>query len=278
MSDASRAPRFEAGFVRRLRAELRDRPPTVGICAVAGPLDTVSVTVEPLSAFTPPAGSVLITVPSARSSELCRFVWTGSPRVSSAVLAAAWSARRRPAPRPASGRCSHQQQAAEPIAAISNSPTSHSPPAPSTRLLSSRRPAAVGGLVVRLLRGATTGRTGARAVERRRGRASSAEINASASGKRRAGSFSSSAGRRLRNVGGYGRGKRAGVPLSTKLGAQSWGRKCIGSPAWIRTTIHGSKGRCPTIRRPGKFEGLVRTYSIGRRPTTATHPGFPTMH
>jgi hypothetical protein len=24
-----------------------------------------------------------------------------------------------------------------------------------------------------------------------------------------------------------------------------------GSPAWIRTTIHGSKGRCPTIRRPG---------------------------
>jgi hypothetical protein len=25
----------------------------------------------------------------------------------------------------------------------------------------------------------------------------------------------------------------------------------IGSPAWIRTTIHGSKGRCPTIRRPG---------------------------
>ena len=26
-----------------------------------------------------------------------------------------------------------------------------------------------------------------------------------------------------------------------------------GSPAWIRTTIHGSKGRCPTIRRPGKM-------------------------
>jgi hypothetical protein len=26
-----------------------------------------------------------------------------------------------------------------------------------------------------------------------------------------------------------------------------------GSPAWIRTTIHGSKGRCPTIRRPGIF-------------------------
>ena len=27
--------------------------------------------------------------------------------------------------------------------------------------------------------------------------------------------------------------------------------KRSGSPAWIRTTIHGSKGRCPTIRRPG---------------------------
>lgn len=27
--------------------------------------------------------------------------------------------------------------------------------------------------------------------------------------------------------------------------------KTSGSPAWIRTTIHGSKGRCPTIRRPG---------------------------
>jgi hypothetical protein len=30
-----------------------------------------------------------------------------------------------------------------------------------------------------------------------------------------------------------------------------------GSPAWIRTTIHGSKGRCPTIRRPGI--GLLRS-------------------
>src|ERR1017187_3760287 len=27
--------------------------------------------------------------------------------------------------------------------------------------------------------------------------------------------------------------------------------RVFGSPAWIRTTIHGSKGRCPTIRRPG---------------------------
>src|ERR1035438_10461320 len=33
------------------------------------------------------------------------------------------------------------------------------------------------------------------------------------------------------------------------------GEEKIGSPAWIRTTIHGSKGRCPTIRRPGKISG-----------------------
>src|SRR3569833_2401306 len=30
----------------------------------------------------------------------------------------------------------------------------------------------------------------------------------------------------------------------------------FGSPAWIRTTIHGSKGRCPTIRRPGNSGGI----------------------
>ncbi len=30
-------------------------------------------------------------------------------------------------------------------------------------------------------------------------------------------------------------------------------RRNDGSPAWIRTTIHGSKGRCPTIRRPGNL-------------------------
>jgi hypothetical protein len=28
----------------------------------------------------------------------------------------------------------------------------------------------------------------------------------------------------------------------------------FGSPTWIRTTIHGSKGRCPTIRRSGNKE------------------------
>ena len=34
-----------------------------------------------------------------------------------------------------------------------------------------------------------------------------------------------------------------------------------GSPAWIRTTIHGSKGRCPTIRRPGNEGGKGRADS-----------------
>lgn len=47
--------------------------------------------------------------------------------------------------------------------------------------------------------------------------------------------------------------QRATVPSSktgrevTELGS--------GSPAWIRTTIHGSKGRCPTVRRPGSVVG-----------------------
>jgi hypothetical protein len=39
----------------------------------------------------------------------------------------------------------------------------------------------------------------------------------------------------------------------------------FGSPAWIRTTIHGSKGRCPTIRRPGIEEILT----IPRQGTTS---------
>jgi hypothetical protein len=33
------------------------------------------------------------------------------------------------------------------------------------------------------------------------------------------------------------------------------GLEGAGSPAWVRTTIHGSKGRCPTIRRPGNLGG-----------------------
>src|SRR5690349_7733123 len=40
----------------------------------------------------------------------------------------------------------------------------------------------------------------------------------------------------------------------------------IGSPAWIRTTIHGSKGRCPTIRRPGNVSLVYLP------PTSPVHP------
>src|ERR1035437_4753564 len=42
----------------------------------------------------------------------------------------------------------------------------------------------------------------------------------------------------------------------------------FGSPARIRTTIHGSKGRCPTIRRPGN--GMKRLLPI----TVASPAGF----
>ena len=54
----------------------------------------------------------------------------------------------------------------------------------------------------------------------------------------------------LRNVATTG----TGAPLRgcQDNGRLNLGRGWFGSPAWIRTTIHGSKGRCPTIRRPGK--------------------------
>src|ERR1039458_1376007 len=42
----------------------------------------------------------------------------------------------------------------------------------------------------------------------------------------------------------------------------------VGSPARIRTTIHGPKGRCPTIRRPGN--GMKRLLSI----SVASPAGF----
>jgi hypothetical protein len=53
----------------------------------------------------------------------------------------------------------------------------------------------------------------------------------------------------LRNVADTGevnRGRRRQQNRRLELG-----QKCSGSPARIRTSIHGSKGRCPTIRRPG---------------------------
>ena len=40
----------------------------------------------------------------------------------------------------------------------------------------------------------------------------------------------------------------------------------FGSPAWIRTTIHGSKGRCPTVRRPGITAKLRGTFSVSSPP------------
>ena len=53
----------------------------------------------------------------------------------------------------------------------------------------------------------------------------------------------------LRNVGDTGE-EDAGRCCQQNSRSEL-GQKCSGSPAWIRTTIHGSKGRCPTIRRPG---------------------------
>ena len=47
-----------------------------------------------------------------------------------------------------------------------------------------------------------------------------------------------------------------------------------GSPAWIRTTIHGSKGRCPTVRRPGKTRKamLHSVYPSARSQATLPPP------
>ena len=53
----------------------------------------------------------------------------------------------------------------------------------------------------------------------------------------------------LRNVGDTGEGDcRCCCQQNSR---PELGQNGSGSPAWIRTTIHGSKGRCPTIRRPG---------------------------
>jgi hypothetical protein len=45
--------------------------------------------------------------------------------------------------------------------------------------------------------------------------------------------------------------------LNCGLDKIGYWRTWHGSPAWIRTTIHGSKGRCPTIRRPGNKRQAV---------------------
>jgi hypothetical protein len=55
----------------------------------------------------------------------------------------------------------------------------------------------------------------------------------------------------LRNVADTGNGGRRRCRQDSAL--VSFVRGPYGSPAEIRTPIHGSKGRCPTIRRPGKI-------------------------
>ena len=52
-----------------------------------------------------------------------------------------------------------------------------------------------------------------------------------------------------------------------------YGCNCkFGSPAWIRTTIHGSKGRCPTIRRPGIFRRELTALVYHSRPAARIEP------
>jgi hypothetical protein len=41
--------------------------------------------------------------------------------------------------------------------------------------------------------------------------------------------------------------------IAVKQRAERVRTRTSGSPTWIRTTIHGSKGRCPTIRRSGSM-------------------------
>ena len=49
----------------------------------------------------------------------------------------------------------------------------------------------------------------------------------------------------------------------------------VGSPTWIRTTIHGSKGRCPTVRRSGKIQQKVCSPSL---PYGVTIPNCCPIH
>ena len=58
---------------------------------------------------------------------------------------------------------------------------------------------------------------------------------------------------------GYGGGSRRWRQLQER---QKLSKTEAGSPAWIRTTIHGSKGRCPTIRRPGNAGGASAFHSL----------------
>ena len=75
---------------------------------------------------------------------------------------------------------------------------------------------------------------------------------------------------RRKKYGALGAGIRQIVPMVRTApqpgSSHALTSKGIGSPAWIRTTIHGSKGRCPTIRRPGNLqaEGASEVVYYGR--------------
>jgi len=75
--------------------------------------------------------------------------------------------------------------------------------------------------------------------------------------------------RRQRRRSEYGVNARNRAEFRLIAGGKSSSKFC-GSPAWIRTTIHGSKGRCPTIRRPGKLSTRLDAYyfnTLLRRPS-----------
>ena len=44
--------------------------------------------------------------------------------------------------------------------------------------------------------------------------------------------------------------------------SRSVGTGCDGSETWIRTMIHGFKGRCPAFRRSRKARTLCQTFSL----------------
>ena len=69
---------------------------------------------------------------------------------------------------------------------------------------------------------------------------------------------------RTAECGGYRRER--GAAAVNKNRALEFGRKMYGSPTWIRTTIHGSKGRCPTVRRSGKIRSENELPLVYRMP------------
>ena len=83
---------------------------------------------------------------------------------------------------------------------------------------------------------------------------------------------------RTAECGGYRRER--GTAAVNKNRALEFGRRTIGSPTRIRTSIHGVKGRCPTIRRSGNVQRATpllypnrvsrcSRYNRGRKPILA---------